>query len=222
MIQLKELSSVRLNKKLAGYTLLGAAAFTVTGKAHANDITFVSVGQSFDANGSNTYNLTLSGSGSPDFTITSTNEGDFVQTAASVNNGAQFITDSNGASALGFGAAIDPLGSGWGSGGKMSTDVLSEDLFGNWPSDGSNAYLGFYYVGTDGDHAGWINVSTTTTGSDAAFIVNNYAYDHTAGEAITAGQTVGTAMTPEPSSLSLLAMGSAGLMEVRRRRQNHA
>jgi hypothetical protein len=90
MVRLKELSTARLNKKLAGYTLLGAAAFTLTGKAHANDITYVSVGQSFDSTGaSTTYNLNLSGGSMPDITI-------------SANPGGGTITD------ISAGTLIDP------------------------------------------------------------------------------------------------------------------
>ncbi|HEY5331749.1 MAG TPA: PEP-CTERM sorting domain-containing protein [Acidobacteriaceae bacterium] len=216
-MRLKGLSTSRLDKRLAGYTLLGAAAFTVTGIAHADDITYVPVGQTFVALGAGAnYTLNLSGGTSPDFTITANGP----EVSASSNNGAQILNDGGDPAALVYRALIDPAGSNWGDGGKMS-----EVVTGNWPDNGKSAYLGFYFVGTDGDHAGWMNISTTTLPPGAAFTINSYAFDNTPNEAITAGLDDPNPIpspVPEPSTLSLLAMGSAGLLELRRRRRANA
>jgi hypothetical protein len=222
----------QLNKRLAGYTLLGAAAFTLTGKAHAGSITYVAVNQSFDGNnGPTTWNLNLSGGSDPaDIEI---NASTFETITAGTGNGAGILLDAGGSSnaaALVFGETIDPTSGNWGTG---ATDVglglkLAGQYYvpsGDFPQDGSSAYLAFFYAANDGDHAGWIDLSTTIeTDSpyDALFTINGYAYDTTPNEAITAGEGIPSAATPEPSTLSLLMLGSAGLLEVRRRRQKHA
>jgi hypothetical protein len=212
-MRLKRFSTPRLDKKLAGYTLIGAAAFTVTGIAHADSITYVPVGQHFDES---TYSLSLSG-GPPDLVIDANGS----EVSATVNNGAQTLNDTSSGDPvpLAYGALIDLTSLNWGDGGKMS-----EVFFGTWPTNGASAYLGFYYIGTDGDHAGWMNISTTsiTAPTDfASFTINGYAFDNTPGENITAGEG-GPAPVPEPSSLSLLALGSGGLLELRRRRRANA
>jgi len=201
----KALSLPRLDKNLAGYTLLGAAAFMAP-KAHADSFTYVAVNQSFDSNTSNTtYNLDLSGIGSFDIEILAS--APFL-IASDNADGAQILlgpATGNDDAALAYGATIDPNGpvynsanqtAGWGIGGKLAY-VPGVPPVGYWPVDGSSAYLGFYFVEGGQDHAGWIDISTTivspppasgsAVGIDALFTINSYAYDNTPGDAITAG-----------------------------------
>jgi PEP-CTERM motif len=209
-------SMPKLDKRLAGYTLLGAAAFSVSGKAHADSITYM---PSVDVavNDPGTYSF-LGSSFAGDITITASGD----EISASVANGAMVVEDDYGTAALAYGTLIDPTSSsGWGSGGKMAENG---DPFAAWPSDGSDAYLGFYFEGTGGPQAGWADISTTTDATDSSFTIDSYAYENDPNTPLFAGQTYygEPAPTPEPSTLTLLALGCVGLLEARRRRRNHA
>jgi hypothetical protein len=88
---------------------------------------------------------------------------------------------------------------------------------GNWPQNGSNAYLGIIFTSNSQQYTGWAQINVNVNGpfnTQSATLVD-YAYDTTPGESITAGQ----GQTPEPSSLAMFAMGGvAGLALLRRRR----
>jgi hypothetical protein len=200
-----------LDKKLAGYTLLGAAAFSISGKAHADGITYVpNVDVTVDQSDStNYYDFNLSGPSAADIIITAYEE----DISATVENGAMTYNESGAVAALTYGTLIDPNASPsyWGYGGKMP----QEKTVGYWPADGTDAYLGFYFVEAGQDYAGWADISTTVSSTDASFTINSYAYEDDPDAAIMAGQT--TDATPEPSTLTLLALGCVGLLEARRR-----
>ena len=119
---------------------------------------------------------------------------------------------------------------------------------GPWPANPNDfAYLGVeFFIGTD-SHYGWVHLSActpddstdcsssseSTTLADLAaadpstIVIDGYAYETAAGKGICAGQTTegpcnnGSAV-PEPSLLSLLAVGAAGLAAFRARRKNAA
>jgi hypothetical protein len=75
---------------------------------------------------------------------------------------------------------------------------------GAW-SSGDTGYVGLL-SSPSGFHYGWAQVSIT--GYDATLI--RFAYDTTAGGA--------PSVTPEPSSMALLALGAAGVLAYRRKR----
>ena len=219
-MQLKGRSLPRLDKKLAGYTLIGAAAFTVTGIAHADDITYVpNVNVHVDGTDATpSYTLNL---GPTSITLSASATSDVFEggvDSVSAGSGAFILTDSNGAEALGGNTIIDATSSGWGAGGTMTNTYKGKEFprktVGDWPNSGGSGYLGFYFQDTDGTHTGWAEITTWSTPTDASFTLDRYAYDNTPNSSI--------ATAPEPSTLSLLATGAAGLLELRRRRRANA
>ncbi|MES2392421.1 MAG: PEP-CTERM sorting domain-containing protein [Acidobacteriota bacterium] len=193
--------------------------------AHANTIQYVpNVNQTYSSSGGDaSYTLTLGSSGS------------FLQLAANGNNsedtgvitaGGAFMGASGTIYDLAAGDAISSSLSGTQTGKLVQNAKLNSG--GDFSNSGGSGYLGFYYTDTDGIHTGWMNVSTSASnngssgGGNASFTVNDYALDSMAGEGILAGQTDNSpvSVTPEPSTLSLLALGASGLAVVRRRRAN--
>jgi PEP-CTERM motif len=96
---------------------------------------------------------------------------------------------------------------------------------GHWGAFGppNRGYLGFEF-GANSKHFGWVALSVLHVGvissrvnSSNQFgfvgLIKGYAYDTIAGKTIDAGQTV-----PEPTTLSLLALGAVGLFALRKRK----
>jgi len=214
---------VTLEKKLAAYTLAGAAAFVVPGAAKADVIYVPNVDTIVNQTGS--FDFNLSGPSSDDITLTAqagtngtdpTNEVDF-----STGTGAQVMIDpipfNANATDLAFGALIDPTTGNWGSSGKLvSYDTVTSNFAGDWSSTGDTGYLAFYFGAVGSPQAGWAQISTTDGAGGASFEVLDYAYETTPNTPINAGQV------PEPSALPLLILGGAGLIALRRRRAAHA
>lgn len=216
----KATKNTKFEKKLSAYALAGAAAFIAPVAGNAGIVSFTSVNQTVTQPGSYAFNL--SGVASADITISAELDpyiGAFNNVDAATGTGAEILVDAGGppmASALAFGALIDPTAAGWGSGGKMaSTSGSSFGFPGDWSSTGADSYLGFYFTDGAGVHAGWADIATTTNSTASSFEVLSYAYETNPNQAITAGQL---ADTPEPSSMLLLALGGSGLMALRRRR----
>lgn len=220
--------SAHFDKKLAAYMIVGAAAFSITGIAKA-DIVYTDAQKTVNSTSpvSTSYTFNLSGPSAGDITITATSGID-----ASTGNAGHIQLNGGNVAALLYGASIDPsMASAFSTTNAVNLKMV--DAFnagslktvpvGDWPANGSDAYLGFYFDSVDGSHAGWADISTSlaTASGTSSFTVKDYAYDTVANEAITAGQGR-LAATPEPSTLSLLALGGAGLIELRRRRKANA
>ncbi len=92
---------------------------------------------------------------------------------------------------------------------------MAEIPFGDWSTTGGTAYLGFEFGNPLDPQAGWAQISTTTTGTGSSFEILSYAYQTVGDTPISAGEG---APVPEPSALSLLALGGVGLIALRRRR----
>jgi hypothetical protein len=81
-----------------------------------------------------------------------------------------------------------------------------------WQADGTDGFLGLRFQLNGLNHYGWAKVSFNDGGlGDNSFTIKEFAYNDIADETIAAGQI------PEPHSVLLLAMGSAGLSLLRRR-----
>ncbi len=222
--------TAQFEKKLAAYSLAGAAALIVPGAAKAS-IVYTNVDETF-TEGSSTSSFDFPGSPfAGDITISAQldNEGLFGfynDIDASTSGGTQVLLDapaSNGVAALGFNALIDPTSADWGTGGKMAgyNADPSFPLYpyaGDWSSTGGTAFLGFEYEDMGGGlHTGWAEIATTANSSTSSFELLSYAYDTVAGESISTPTA-----TPEPSALPLLALGGIGLIALRRRRAANA
>jgi hypothetical protein len=79
----------------------------------------------------------------------------------------------------------------------------------------ARGYLGFEFGPKGGEHVGWVAMSVVASGVDFAAHITGYAYDTVPGQTIKAGQT---SPVPEPPTLSLLALGAAGLIALRKRK----
>lgn len=217
--------SLCLDRKLTAYTLAATAVVVAPQMMKADGITYVgNVNQTIyygydPATGTTSttgqsYTLTLPGTNQfIDFNSTS------IGNTANAGNGVEFLQAANGyPAALSAGALIDPSATGnFSSNGKL---VSNGKFAGGNFTDGTTADLGFYFTEADGLHAGW--ASLTSVAPDAnnyKLTLNSYAYNNVANQSILAGQTVAT---PEPASVSLIAMGAAGLAELRRRRRKYA
>lgn len=222
----KNRRKITLEKKLAAYSLAGAAAFLVPGAARADIVYVPNVDTVVNQPGS--FDFNLSGPSSDDITITAqagirsdgsgdpTNEIDY-----STGIGAQVLIDpfvlGGNASDLAFGALIDPSTTNWGSGGKLvNYDTVTGAHDADWSLTGDTGYLGFYFGAPGSPQAGWAQIATTDGPGGASFEVLDYAYETTPNTPINAGQV------PEPSALPLLILGGAGLVALRRRRSAHA
>jgi hypothetical protein len=193
-----------LDRRLVGYSVAVGALFVVP-SAYADDIVYSGpLNTTINANSSLDVSFNPLAASVTDFTIeTSSNE-------VSVNapSGTAFYIGP-----LTFGTPITLADTT-----SLGSSILIEKgtpNTGPWASTSDPEYMGMSFtVGSD-QYLGWAELQIDSI--DSATLLG-YGYDDVPGETINAGDT-GMAVTPEPSSLSLLALGAAGLLAVRRRRQ---
>jgi PEP-CTERM motif len=118
---------------------------------------------------------------------------------------------------LGKGALIGPGGRFFG-GGVLETVAFhvtgGRTAFGPWAN--RSAYLGFKFLSNSKTHFAWAHLKVE---SNLKGLISEYAYDTVPGQSIEAGQT---SAIPEPGTLSLLALGAAGLAVLRKRKASAA
>jgi hypothetical protein len=213
-----------LDKKLATYSLLGAAIMGVAAVAKADTVdaaTIVPVNQVFSGSGTYTFNLSSVGG---DLSLFINNIAGFPGSVVDVSpatDASVLLDSSTYPLALGPGTII----SGSSAIGFSATNLsLNGEKYGYAPygnfSNNKPGYLGFYYTDSDGVHSGFAEVNTYVgSGYPTKFEVVDYGYDPIAGGSIETPALAPAAdfTTPEPSSLSLLAMGAAGVEALRRR-----
>ncbi len=110
---------------------------------------------------------------------------------------------------------VNPAGRAFIGGGTGYGLMASK--FGYANSEFKTAGVGFLGVKFNTDQYGWIRVNMNGPNNNT-FTIVDYAYADR-GETINFGQTTAV---PEPSSLSLLALGSVGILAWRRRRASAA
>jgi hypothetical protein len=136
-----------------------------------------------------------------------------------------FSPFGNGASAeiivapLTKGAAIGPGRSFVSFGTLASNFPHSSGVHG--PCANKTGYLGFEFKSHGHTYFGWahLSVKANPTAGESG-VISEFAYDTLPGQTIDAGQTSQPSPTPEPGSftLSLLALGAAGLFVLRKRK----
>jgi hypothetical protein len=86
---------------------------------------------------------------------------------------------------------------------------------GSGPWYGKSGYLGSKFLSNSKTYFGWAHLNPGGLGGS----ISEFAYDTVTGQSIEAGQT---SAIPEPGTLSLLALGAAGLAVLRKRKLSAA
>ena len=210
-----------LDKKLARYLLAGGAVLCAPLMSRADAITYSG---SLDevASSGNPVNVSFPAfPGGLSFTLTA-DTSELEDNFASVSGAGVFFAAGGGAyptdpQAFGFGSLISPNATATSGllleyGPGRSTIGFKG---GNWPQDGSSAYLGFSFTASSQTYTGWAQISTDVASGPGTSSAELIDYGYEAGTSIAAG----AGAAPEPSSLALFAVGGAAALALLRRRR---
>lgn len=209
----KEEDSSSFERKLAVYALVGGAALGLPVPSEAGPISYSGL-QNITVNAPGNYGLDLNADSVVDFifaALENTDTGYHAVRVYSGTNNAVANASKLKAQQLNFGDPI-PNGLTWSNDGLKLAKRGGFGDKGNWSPDGTPGFLGVRFDISGQTHYGWVRVGVTF--QSTSFRIVDWAYNTTSGEAIRAGEPI-----PEPSTLSLMALGAAGLLALRRRKQ---
>jgi hypothetical protein len=210
--------STGLERKLGRYTLAGTALLGLPAIAQASSIYYSGPIDVTITDISLTENLPVVGP-TASFTISATNGATprFFQSIDVSGTDTSFVDDtSNFPVDLNAGDIISAANA-TGPGGQLSgfVEVPPKLYSGNWPRNGTPGLLGLSFTSGADQFNGWARIIANPgglEGPESATLVD-FAYNETPGDPIAAGEA------PEPSSLALFALGAAGILALRKRRQ---
>jgi hypothetical protein len=179
---------------------LAVGALAAAPSAHASIIYSGSLNTLVTSSSNSPYNISFDGNGT-----------DLTLTVSGTGTGAVSVLASAGDAVepgpLAFGTPIN-LGDPTVTVSQILLSYNSSNKSGLWASQ-TDAFLGVQFTSNVQQYLGWVHLQLDV----GQATVVGYAYDDQPGQSINAGDTG----TPEPASLSLFALGAAGVLALRRR-----